>query len=341
VTGFDFDQATERLTDLSLLDVQQADLTSEPRYVLHPLVRAFAAAQLAKQTVFEQEARERWRRFFLGYVEQYGDDDLGNPVGEGQTGYREKLCTEIHNIRAVIDWGFLTNNPQVIKMIERITTFLLDEGYLQERINLCEHGLIFTSSSVMEKQHAGLVVRLAWSYFIQGEYQTARRIMESNEIRVRGCGDSIRISHFLRDFGIICAKHKENVKALELCTEALNIAEQIGDPLSILMSKNFFGKIAYYRGDYLEAANVLLEVLPQHRALCDLRNTAYILLHLGDMAFHCGNLAQAREYMYDALGIIHTTYYEAHLALQRGFENPSKQQRKTVLNEETNTHYGA
>jgi hypothetical protein len=29
------------------------------------------------------------------------------------------------------------------------------------------------------------------------------------------------------------------------------------------------------------------------------------------------------------------------LALQRRFENPSKQQRKTVLNEETNTHYGA
>jgi predicted O-methyltransferase YrrM len=29
------------------------------------------------------------------------------------------------------------------------------------------------------------------------------------------------------------------------------------------------------------------------------------------------------------------------LVLQRRFENPSKQQRKTVLNEETNTHYGA
>jgi glycosyltransferase involved in cell wall biosynthesis len=31
----------------------------------------------------------------------------------------------------------------------------------------------------------------------------------------------------------------------------------------------------------------------------------------------------------------------AALVLQRRFENPSKQQRKTVLNEETNTHYGA
>jgi hypothetical protein len=32
---------------------------------------------------------------------------------------------------------------------------------------------------------------------------------------------------------------------------------------------------------------------------------------------------------------------EVILILQRRFENPAKQQRKTVLNEETNTHYGA
>jgi hypothetical protein len=32
---------------------------------------------------------------------------------------------------------------------------------------------------------------------------------------------------------------------------------------------------------------------------------------------------------------------ELCIVLQRGFEKPSKQQRKTVLNEETNTHYGA
>jgi hypothetical protein len=40
VTGFEFDRATERLTDLSLLDVQQEDLTKDPRYVLHPLVQS-------------------------------------------------------------------------------------------------------------------------------------------------------------------------------------------------------------------------------------------------------------------------------------------------------------
>jgi tetratricopeptide (TPR) repeat protein len=316
VNSFDFDRATERLTDLSLLDVQQADLTSEPRYVLHPLVRVFAAAQLVEQADFEKAARDRWGRFFLRYVEHYGDDDLGNPVGEGQKGHREHLRTEITNIHAVIERNFATNNLQAVRMIERITTFLLDEGYVKERIDLCKRGLKITSVGNMDEQHAGLVVRLAWSYFIQGDNQEAQKIMERNEVRARSCGDNRRISHFLRDFSVICAKQGENEKAVALCAEALNIAEQIGDKLGILMSKHFNGKAAYYRGDYTEATNVLLEVLPQHRDEDDFRNIAHILLHLGDMAFHCGNLTQAREYMDDALEILHTTYYEAHLEAQ-------------------------
>lgn len=60
VPGFAFDRAVERLADLALLDVQQEHLNSVPRYMLHPLVRAFAAAHLAEQPGFEAGARERW-----------------------------------------------------------------------------------------------------------------------------------------------------------------------------------------------------------------------------------------------------------------------------------------
>jgi tetratricopeptide (TPR) repeat protein len=60
VWGFLFDRSVERLTDLALLDTQQADLNSSPRYVLHPLVRAFAHAKLAAQPELETAARTRW-----------------------------------------------------------------------------------------------------------------------------------------------------------------------------------------------------------------------------------------------------------------------------------------
>ncbi len=60
VQGLAFGRPVERLNDLALLDVQQEDLSSPPRYTLHPLVRAFAHSQLANQNGFENGSRKRW-----------------------------------------------------------------------------------------------------------------------------------------------------------------------------------------------------------------------------------------------------------------------------------------
>ena len=72
VQGFAFDRAAEKLTDLALIDEQRVDLASMPRYVLHPLVRAFAGAQLATQQDFEAKARARWVEWYLCLVANVG-----------------------------------------------------------------------------------------------------------------------------------------------------------------------------------------------------------------------------------------------------------------------------
>jgi hypothetical protein len=99
VTGFDFDRAAERLTDLSLLDVQQADLSSPSRYVLHPLVRAFAAAQLVEQAEFEKAARGRWVGWYI---------ELTSNVGEcwSDPHTLRSLDPEQETIHLVIQWCF-------------------------------------------------------------------------------------------------------------------------------------------------------------------------------------------------------------------------------------------
>ncbi|GAB4108803.1 MAG: hypothetical protein OHK0022_60880 [Roseiflexaceae bacterium] len=72
VQGFAFDRALEQLVDLSLLDVQQTDLYSPPRYILHPLVQAFASAKLAGQADLEAAARQRWITWHLRLADQVG-----------------------------------------------------------------------------------------------------------------------------------------------------------------------------------------------------------------------------------------------------------------------------
>ncbi len=69
VQGLAFSRAIERLTDLTLLDTQQADLTSPPRFTLHPLVRAFASAKLSAQPSLEAAMRERWLGWYIQLTE--------------------------------------------------------------------------------------------------------------------------------------------------------------------------------------------------------------------------------------------------------------------------------
>jgi hypothetical protein len=101
VTGFDFDRATERLTDLSLLDVQQTDLVSTPRYVLHPLVRAFAGTQLAEQPDFEQAARGRWVGWYAHLA-----CEVRNKEGDIELDGIEALDTEYEAMFVVVEWVY-------------------------------------------------------------------------------------------------------------------------------------------------------------------------------------------------------------------------------------------
>lgn len=78
VQSFAFDRAVERLVDLALLDVQQQSLNSTLRYAVHPLVRAFAAAQIQREPGFAKMARLRWCNWCVHLVQQVGTcwDDL-------------------------------------------------------------------------------------------------------------------------------------------------------------------------------------------------------------------------------------------------------------------------
>ncbi|HMA36203.1 MAG TPA: hypothetical protein VKY74_17235, partial [Chloroflexia bacterium] len=89
--------AVERLTDLALLDAQQPDLYSPPRYTLHPLARAFASSRLALQPAFESSARDRWVGWYTALVAQVGYcwDDLDR---------LRLLDPEQETVHSVVQW---------------------------------------------------------------------------------------------------------------------------------------------------------------------------------------------------------------------------------------------
>jgi hypothetical protein len=122
VQGFSLDRVIERLTDLALLDVQQADLSSHPRYALHPLVRAFAKARLVETTDFEREARKRWVRWYVQLAAKVGDtwQDMSK---------LELLDPEIETADAVARWALVHDrNAEAFQLADRVGYYYYVRG---------------------------------------------------------------------------------------------------------------------------------------------------------------------------------------------------------------------
>jgi tetratricopeptide (TPR) repeat protein len=130
VHALPFDRAVERLTDLGLLEVQQVDLSRPARYLLHPLVRAFAAVQLAEQPAFAAKARERWVAWCLELAAQVGFrwDDLRR---------LDLLDPEHETIHAALLWTFEQQRyPETIQLIEGVRYYYNVRGLWDHRLSM-------------------------------------------------------------------------------------------------------------------------------------------------------------------------------------------------------------
>ena len=123
VQGYALERAAERLSDLALIDVQQEDLTTIPRYALHPLVRAFARAELEKQLGFEVGARERWVRWYSQRVSEVGY--CWNDISK-----LDLLELEHETVFAVTQWCFERSwLSTVIQLVKNAGYFFHVRGY--------------------------------------------------------------------------------------------------------------------------------------------------------------------------------------------------------------------
>jgi tetratricopeptide (TPR) repeat protein len=128
VQEFAFDRAIERLMDLGLLDVQQVDLNRPPRYTLHPLVRAFAAAQLAEYPDFAIHARDRWIAWYLQLADQIGFcwDNLGQ---------LDLLDFEHESLQTAITWVFAQGRyRETIWLVEGVRYYYNVRGLWDSRL---------------------------------------------------------------------------------------------------------------------------------------------------------------------------------------------------------------
>lgn len=180
VQGFAFHRAVERLTDLALLDVQQDDLNIAPRYLLHPLVRAYMGARLAELPELEESARVRWVRYFIDFADQQFTCTVPRERYWKYLSTSESasvIDVEWLNIQQVLQW---TDDRNMFEMLLELTTCLLH--YMDRRMMYSYrihyvHKAINATMYLKRPWHENIlrINALAWTLIEQGSLDDAEK----------------------------------------------------------------------------------------------------------------------------------------------------------------------
>ncbi len=137
--GFSFHRAIERLTDLSLLDVEHLDLSTAPRYLLHPLVRAYMTRKLGEEPEIEVQARRRWCSYFIDFLNRHAIREKPSERYWNSLSTNRSLLVihqEWQNLQSVLEW--VDQHGQVALLVElmiRLVHFMDRRGLYEQRLD--------------------------------------------------------------------------------------------------------------------------------------------------------------------------------------------------------------
>jgi predicted ATPase/tRNA A-37 threonylcarbamoyl transferase component Bud32 len=137
----------------------------------------------------------------------------------------------------------------------------------------------------------------------QEDYAAARPLYEESLALRRGIADQRGVSAALHNLGVVAAALGDFASAEQLYGEALSLHRELGNRAWEAASLNGLGGLAFYLGDLETSGQRHEEALPVQRELGDSRGTAFSLRELGEVATGLGDYPAARSHLAKALAI--------------------------------------
>lgn len=128
----DFKHAVSKLVRLGLLDQQRSNLSCEPRYALHPLVRAIASREFhgVQARRLRISAQQQWIQWYVRLA-----SDVGYCYGALEK--LQRLDTEQETLHAVMQTAFDSHHYEAVCQIARgISYYYYVRGYWNRRIEV-------------------------------------------------------------------------------------------------------------------------------------------------------------------------------------------------------------
>ncbi len=265
VKGFAFDQAIERLVEMSLLKASEALDLSEQRYRVHPLTQAFAKHKLGvdqslnllpeDDTTPEAEIGElksNFYRFFAEWSEQKIGSDYWSfvslPVKK-----RKAIHHELSNLAIALDWSYENEDwAYTLALAKAVVHPFYGQGQIDEYIKRSEYGLRAAKALALAEDEIWFSIDgLGYIYIHSGNDEKAEAfIFRGMQLaKAHGLLDAIALGEIY--LGYTALQTDDLVKAQEHVTVALNYAQ---DSFFKYRAYRAAGRVARHLHSYEQAA---------------------------------------------------------------------------------------
>jgi hypothetical protein len=274
VHGIAFERAIERLVDLSLLDIQQANLHSAVRYTLHPLVRAFVAGKQPEHADILVATRQRWAEWYRRLAEQIAPHwfDLQTLA---------QLDPEHENLRAVAEWLAEQHQDQPLLTISSLLGYYYYVRGLwqqQKAINQMRLAAARRSTAVLEEALTLLnMIRVAT---LQDDLATAETWLgQAEQLAASLILSERQQSSFLHAKAMIALAHGRTADSRLLFERIMAMCAGI-DHYKYYRARNWFAECLLLAGDASAAQPIFQESLAASQAIGYQRSVMFCQVRL-------------------------------------------------------------
>lgn len=264
LTDFYLDKAIGELVELMLLEDQVEPTTSNYRYSIHPLTRAFARVQLLDASDFEKQARTRWYNYYLDFVrnclrEQPSEHYWNALVSDKLV----RIDAEWPCIPEVLKWATREGQDQVIVDFVMCLIHYMDSRILNHDRMIYVRKAIEAAEKLDLKEDIALlkIDALGWTYMQENRFDEAIQVIQEGlEIaeQISGENKTQLIALGTAWQALAMMEQGRITEATQLINKALSIPCK---PWIEFRVKLAAGDIAFKQGKNIEAINFYEEVV--------------------------------------------------------------------------------
>lgn len=289
----------------ALIDKSLIRRSTTGYYELHHVVRQYASEQLQQVPSEHRAVQERHCRYYSALLEQQAPRLSG--AEQNQAG--EEIAAVIEDVRAGWHWAVEQRElDSMMQALDGLFQFYSLRSWFQESAAMIGYALEALGQPVQSADEprrrvlcGRLMARLGTCHGFLGEYQQARKLLETSLPLLQGPQQQADHAFALLHLGMVAYNQGQYAEALERLTRSRALYQALDDQQGEGRLLNLLGYIRGEIGEHTEAEQLLEEGLLLCRRSGSPRAISSTLNSLGYVLYRLGSYDRAQELLEESL----------------------------------------